>query len=94
MTTPPSDPHTPSRSASRPPGSPPPNEALEECLKPVDALRAATTPTSGAAGKRPNVVVIMTDTLRPDHIAAGNTADSPEEWEQRKRQARAWKGMV
>jgi arylsulfatase A-like enzyme len=65
----------------------PPNEALEEYLKPGDALRTATTPASGTAGgPRLNVVVIMTDTLRPDHIAAaGNTADSPQEWEARKR---------
>ena len=37
------------------------------------------------AGRRLNVVVIMTDTLRPDHTAAaGNTADSPAEWAARR----------
>jgi arylsulfatase A-like enzyme len=68
----------------------PPSEALEEYLRPGDALRTAATPASGRAGaRRLNVVVIMTDTLRPDHIAAaGNTADSPQEWETR-RQAEA-----
>jgi arylsulfatase A-like enzyme len=38
------------------------------------------------AGRRLNVVVIMTDTMRPDHlVCAGNTADSPRVWEARQR---------
>ncbi|HET7768698.1 MAG TPA: sulfatase [Chloroflexota bacterium] len=65
--------------------NPPPNEALEEYPKPGDALRTASAPVSGESQRRLNVVVIMTDTLRPDHIAAvGNTADAPREWEHRK----------
>ena len=65
----------------------PPAEALEEYRRPGDALRAAPPPAAGA-GRRLNVVVIMTDTLRPDHTgAAGNTADSPAEWAARREAA-------
>src|SRR5688572_8423679 len=55
--------------------STPAREALEEYARPGETR-------SGA--RRLNVLVIMTDTLRPDHIAgAGNSADSPQEWEAR-----------
>lgn len=67
----------------------PPSEALEEYVRPGARQRTASSPapaaSGGAAGKL-NVIVIMTDTMRPDHIqAAGNTADSPQEWEARRR---------
>lgn len=67
----------------------PPTEALEEYLRPGEGRRTAPALASGTARvHRLNVVIIMTDTLRPDHIAAaGNTADSPQEWEARKQAA-------
>ena len=55
--------------------STPAREALEEYARPGETRTGA---------QRLNVLVIMTDTLRPDHIAgAGNSADSPQEWEAR-----------
>jgi arylsulfatase A-like enzyme len=60
---------------------------VEEYAQPAAAVRTAAAPTTGRARPgRLNVIVIMTDTLRPDHLGCtGNTADSPQEWEARRR---------
>lgn len=56
--------------------------ALEEYARP--AISKVQPRASGPDDGRLNVIVIMTDTLRPDHLAcAGNAADSPQEWAER-----------
>jgi len=73
--------------APQPPPPTPPaaaTGALEEYARPAVSKVQPRSP--GPGDGRLNVVVIMTDTLRPDHLAcAGNTADSPQEWEARAR---------
>jgi arylsulfatase A-like enzyme len=64
----------------------PPNEALEEYSRTGAARRTASTPSPDREGRRLNVIVVMTDTFRPDHLGCtGNKADSPQAWEARQK---------